>query len=117
MTRFPEKIVFVVERHRAIGGAVYRPGLPMNGLETYRAKYVYDPATNSIDELTSEEESVGTFVDNDALASEFFDGFPITVTRHADGKVFTIKCSGLCDHKQIVSGTITPHDVGTLERI
>ena len=47
----PERIVFEVERHNAIGGAQYRRGLPMSNFETWIKKYSYEPLTNSLSEI------------------------------------------------------------------
>lgn len=60
----PRGIVrFEVERHRAIGGAHYTPGLPMSAFETYRARYEFDPKTNSLSEIPEEEERVNLDID------------------------------------------------------
>ena len=80
-SRFPDKMVFDVERHRAIAGGSYTPGLPMASYETYRAKYVFDPARKVIDELRDEEVLIERSIDHSGVVSEFLDNFPISVVR------------------------------------
>jgi hypothetical protein len=53
----------------------------MASYETYRAKYVFDPARKVIDELRDEEVLIERSIDDSGVVSEFLDNFPISVVR------------------------------------
>jgi len=97
------EITFEVERHRAIGGATYTPGLPMTSMETYIVRYALDLDRDVIERVA--ETTVDLMVSYRAFAEDYLRDFSFSVVR-LKGKVPKFRVT--------VDGLIGPFEVETL---
>ena len=97
------KILFEVERHRPLGGAVYTRGEPMDAMQTYVARYALDLGLGIIEKLG--DTTVDMMVNYSAVADEYLRNFSFSVIR-LKGQIPKFRVT--------VSGLIVPFEVETL---